>query len=85
MTNGDRSLRVLLTAIVVLLGANLLVNMNNSPGPRSAYGAGIPDSGAQLQAVVDAINDLNKKVDKLDAFVEGGNMMVTVKKSDDSK
>ena len=85
MMSNDRSLRVLLTAIVVLLGANLMVNMNNNSGPRSAYAAGIPDSGAQLQAVVDAINDLNKKVDKLDAFVEGGSMVVTVKKTEESK
>jgi hypothetical protein len=85
MTVNDRSLRVLLTAIVVLLGANLLVNMNNSSGPRSAYAAGIPDSGAQLQAVVDSISDLNKKVDKLDSFLESGSLVVTVKKSADSK
>jgi len=78
MTRNDRAIRVLLTAIVVLLGANLLVNVNNSAGPRAAYGAGIPDSGAQLQAVVDAVNNLDKNVEKMDAFLESGNLAVKV-------
>jgi hypothetical protein len=83
MPRTDRSLRVLLTVIAVLLGMNLLVNMNASGGPRAAYGAGIPDTGAQIQSMVDAINELNKKVDKLDAFLESGALSVKVQEAKD--
>ncbi len=88
MARNDRSIRALLTVIAVLLGANLLVNMNNSSGPRAAYAApgagGIPDTGAQFQAIVDSVNDVSKKVEKIDSFLESGNLSVKVqeKKSD---
>lgn len=85
MTQNDRTLRVLLTAIVVLLSANLLVNLNSTSGPRAAYAAGIPDSGAQLQAVVDAAQDLNKKVEKLTSFLESGNLSVKVQEEKEKK
>lgn len=78
MTQNDRSLRVLLVAIVVLLAGNLVVNMNNGGSPRAAYGAGIPDSGAQLQSIVDATQDLGRKVDHLTTFLESGKMQVVV-------
>jgi len=78
MTRNDRAIRVLLTLIVLLLGANLIVNMNNSAGPRTAYAEGIPDSGAQLQKLIDAVNDLNKKVDRIDTVLESGTLNVKV-------
>jgi hypothetical protein len=83
MTRNDRTIRVLLITIVALLAANLLVNMNNSSGPRAAYADGIPDTGAQLQAVVDATKDISKKVDTLTAYLQSGDMTVKVK--DDKK
>ncbi len=85
MTRNDRSIRVLLTAIVALFGANLLVNMNNSAGPRTAFAAGIPDQGAQLQAITDAVNEVGKKVDKIDTFMESGNLSVKVQQPKSDK
>ncbi len=79
MNGNDRSVPFLLGAIAVLLAANLLVNMNQAGGSRVAMAAGIPDSGAQLEAVVEQISDLNKKVDKLDGFLESGALEVKVK------
>jgi hypothetical protein len=80
MNRSDRSLRVVLSAIAVLLAANLLVSIS---GPsRVAVAAGIPDSGAQLQAVIDQLTELNKKVDKLQNFMESGKL--TVKQSEKS-
>jgi hypothetical protein len=85
MNGSDRSIRVLLVVIVFLLGANLLVNMNGHGGSPKAYGDGIPDTGAQIQAVVDQVTELNKKVDKVDAFLEGGHLTVTVQDSKSEK
>jgi hypothetical protein len=82
MTRNDRTIRVLLITIVALLAGNLLVNMNNS-APRVAYADGIPDTGAQLQAIVDAVHDVSKKVDNINATLESGD--VTVKIKDDKK
>jgi hypothetical protein len=78
MSRNDRSTRVLLGVISILLGANLLVQMNQSAGIRSAVAAGIPDSGAQLQAVVDQVTEVGKKMDKLQSFLESGKMTVVV-------
>ena len=75
---NDHAVRVLLTVIAALLAANLLVKM--APAVSPAYGAGIPDSGAQMQAAVDQLKDLNKKVDDLHAFLESGSL--TVKMAD---
>ena len=77
MKLGDRTVKVLLTVITVLLGLNLLVQLH--PAPRVAMAAGIPDTGAQLQAIVDELQTLNKKVDKIDAVLESGNLTVKVK------
>jgi hypothetical protein len=82
MTRNDRTIRVLLITIVALLAGNLLVNINNS-APRVAYGDGIPDTGAQLQAIVDAVHDVSKKVDNINATLESGD--ITVKVKDDKK
>ena len=78
-TSNNRSVRVLLGAIVFLLGANLLVQMNQAGGTRTAIAAGIPDSGAQAQATIDQLSELNKRVDKLQSFLESGNLSVKLK------
>jgi hypothetical protein len=85
MSGSDRSIRVLLTVIVFLLGANLLVNMNGRAGSGTAYAAGIPDTGAQIQAVVDQVIELNKKVDKVDDFLESGHLTVKVQDDKNAK
>jgi hypothetical protein len=78
MNRNDRTVRFLLGLIAALLAVNLLVQMNQSAAPRMALGAGIPDSGAQMQAVVDQVTELNKKVDRLDSFLESGKLTVNV-------
>lgn len=82
MSRPDRSLRVILSAIVVLLAANLLVSMQVA-SPRVAMAGGIPDSGAQMQAVIDQLAELNKKVDKLHNYMESGKLTVKVAEKTD--
>jgi hypothetical protein len=79
MTRNDRSVRVLLGSIALLLGLNLLAQLGSDGGTRTAVAAGIPDSGAQFQAMIDQLKDLNKKVDKLQAYFESGALTVKVK------
>ena len=74
----DRSVRVLLGVIALLLGVNLLFNvMHETPTP-TAHAAGIPDSGAQFQAMVDSLKDVSAKLDKIDDFLESGKLTVNV-------
>ena len=81
MNSNSRTVRFLLGAIAVLLGVNLLVQVNH-PG-RTAQAAGLPDTGAQLQAVVDQLTELNKRVDKMQSYLESGKMTVEVKSDKD--
>jgi len=76
MTGTDRTIRVLLAAVAFLLGANLLVQLGSSP--RTAMAQGIPDSGAQAQAQINLLKDLNGRIDKLQAFLESGKLTVKV-------
>jgi hypothetical protein len=78
MTRNDRTIRVLLITIVALLAGNLLVNMNNS-APRAAYAQGIPDTGAQLQGILEAVRDVSKKVDTINSTLTSGDMTVKIK------
>jgi hypothetical protein len=75
----EKGTRWMLGVVAALLAANLAVNAINST-TRPAVAAGLPDSGAQLQQVVDEITKLNKNVEKLDAFLESGKMTVKVDK-----
>ena len=81
----DRTSRLLLSVIALLLGAHLLVDINNASGPRTAMAAGIPDQGAQLQSLIEQMQDLNKKVDKLQGYLESGKMTVVVESKDKDK
>ena len=72
---SDRTIQVLLAAIAFLLGANLLVHLHQD---RTAQAAGIPDSGAQAQAQIDQLTELNKKVDRLQSYLESGKLGVIV-------
>jgi len=73
MIRHDRTVRVLLAVVAFLLTANLLVQVRQD---RTAKAAGLPDSGAQLQAQIDQLVDLNKKVDKLQSFLESGKLKI---------
>jgi hypothetical protein len=76
---SEKSTRWMLGVVAALLAANLLAGAINATS-RPATAAGLPDSGAQLQQVVDEITKLNKNVEKLDAFLESGKMTVKVDK-----
>jgi len=82
MNGNDRTVRVLLAAIAFLLGANLLVSLRPE---RLALAAGLPDSGQQMQQQIDLLSDLNKKVDRLQSFLESGKLMVDVKEKEKAK
>ena len=78
---SSRAMRILLGAIAFLLAANLLVQIN-PPRVSSAQAnraGGIPDSGAQLQAQIDQLVELNKKVDRLNTLLESGSLTVKIK------
>ncbi|HVX84590.1 MAG TPA: hypothetical protein VH253_07220 [Phycisphaerae bacterium] len=73
----ERSVRLLLSVVAALLAANLFIQ--HGGGPRTAMAAGIPDSGAQMQLVVDQLKELNTKVDSLNSFLQSGKLVVDVK------
>ncbi len=75
MIRHDRTNRILLAVIAFLLGANLLMNVHQD---RTAVAAGLPDQGAQLQAQVDQLTQLNAKIEKLQGFLESGKLKVAV-------
>ena len=85
-----QSSSVLLVIIALLLGANLVIRfagdtpVTHAMGPVSAVN-GIPDSGAQFQAVVDEVKATNKRLDTLQAFLESGGLKVTAKLEKDDK
>jgi hypothetical protein len=79
MNRTDRSTRLLLGVIAMLLGINLLVQLGSAAGPNTARAAGIPDSGQQFQSMIDQLTELNKKVDKMQAYFESGALTVKVK------
>jgi hypothetical protein len=78
MNRTDRSTRLLLGVIAMLLGINLLVQFGTA-APRTANAAGIPDSGQQFQSMIDQLTELNKKVDKMQAYFESGALTVKIK------
>lgn len=75
MKLGENSTKVMLGAVALLLVLNLV-------GPTSAQNRqppqGIPDSGAQMQAIIEELRDLNKKVDAMTKTLESGNVKVQV-------
>ena len=85
-----QSSQVLLLIVVLLLGANLVVHfagdaaVTHAMAPVTAAN-GIPDSGAQFQAVVDEVRATNKRLDTLQAFLESGNLTVKAKIEKDDK
>ena len=77
----DWTLKVLLLVVVALLATNLVV-MSGLAAPRQAQAAGIPDSGAVMQAIVDEIKSTNARLDTLQKFLASGSLTVNTKPSD---
>jgi hypothetical protein len=76
MLRNSRTIHVLLAVVAFLLGANLLVSLHQD---RLARAAQIFDPNAGLaQAQVDQLTELNKKVDRLQSFLESGKLAVKV-------
>ena len=69
--------RVTLIAIALLLAANLAMS-TGAPVQRAAYGAGVPDTGAQFQQMVDELRALNAKTDSIEKLLSSGNLQVKV-------
>ena len=78
---SQKSTRVMLALVAGLLAANLLLN-TGAAAPRPAVAAGLPDSGAQLERLIDEVTKLNKTVDTLQSFLESGKLTVKVEKTD---
>lgn len=78
MKSANKSTKLLLGIVAALLAANLWVNFGGSP--RQAQAAGLPDSGAQLERVIDEVSKLNKSVEKLQGYLESGKLTVKVDK-----
>ncbi len=76
MLRNSRTIHVLLAVVAFLLGANLLVSLHQD---RLARAAQIFDPNAGLaQAQLDQLTELNKKVDRLQSFLESGKLTVKV-------
>ena len=80
---SDWSTKVLLLAVVGLLAANLVI-MSGLTSPRTAMADGIPDTGAQMQTIIDQIKGTNTRLDAMQKFLESGNMKVVTKAQDKS-
>lgn len=80
----DKSTRVLLTIVAVGLVANLAANLPGSGTPK-AQAAGLPDTAAQTERIIDELSKLNKNVEKLQSFLESGKLAVKVDKTDKSE
>jgi hypothetical protein len=86
---ADRFTRLALGSIAVLLGLLVLgLWMQASPLSGTAWGAPdpagrtvqpiLPDSGAQFQAMVGELKNLNAKVDELSKLLTSGKVKVTI-------
>ena len=75
MLRSDRTVRILLAVIAFLLAANLFARVHQD---RTAQAAGLPDQGAQLQAQIEQLTQLNAKMDKLQGFLESGKLKVEI-------
>jgi hypothetical protein len=75
MLRNCRTVHVLLAVVAFLLGANLLVSIHQDRTARAA----VFDPNAQLaQSQIDQLVELNKKVDRLQSFLESGKLTVKV-------
>jgi hypothetical protein len=75
MLRKNRTVQVLLGCVAFLLGANLIIMAHQD---RTARGAVFDPAGQQSQSMVDQLTELNKKVDKLQSYLESGKLSVKV-------
>ena len=75
MLRNSRTIHVLLAVVAFLLGANLLVNLHQD---RAARAAVFDPVGQLAQSQVDQLTELNKKVDRIQSFLESGKLSVKV-------
>lgn len=75
----DKGTRVLLGVVAGLLALNVVASVGGG-SQRTAVAAGLPDSGAQLERLIDEVAKLNKTVEKLQGYLESGKMTVKVDK-----
>jgi predicted translin family RNA/ssDNA-binding protein len=75
MSRNNRTIHVLLGCVAFLLGANLFVSLHQD---RTARAAVFDPASQYSQQIVDQLTELNKKVDKLQSFMESGKMTVKV-------
>lgn len=76
----EKATRWLGGTIACLLAANLLVSLQAHE--RRAVAAPLPDSGAQLERVVEELVKLNKSSAKIEALLESGKLVVKVEKAE---
>jgi hypothetical protein len=77
----DWSTKALLLLVCGLLAANLAI-LSGITTPRVAKADGLPDSGAQLQSIIEGIKGTNQRLDTLEKYLESGAMTVITKTDD---
>ena len=80
-----RYLNTILTALTLVIAAQLWTTWSASPSMAStAEAAGIPDTGAQNQQMIDQLKLLNQKTEEIKGLLASGKLHV-VTSSDDAK
>lgn len=77
MKSANKGVQVMLGVVAGLLALNLASTWLST---KTAQAAGLPDSGAQLQQLIDETSKLNKNVEKISALLESGKLKVTMDK-----
>ena len=75
----------LLTVVIVLQGLILAGQWVSGPGLATPAMAQVSDPGAQRIQMIDQLEVLNDKMDKLIGILESGNLQVRVAPPDESK
>jgi hypothetical protein len=72
-------------AILAITALASLCLRNTIAATQPAGGGGIPDSGAQMQAIVDELKVTNGKLDALQKLLESGKLQVQATVAKDTK
>jgi hypothetical protein len=75
----------LLTVVIVLQGLILVGQWLGNPSYVQPASAQIPDGGAQRNAMLDQLKDLNGKMERLIGILESGKLEVRVSGADENK
>lgn len=84
-TTQDQLKTMLLAMVAVLLAVDIASRITPRAVMAANTGGGIPDSGAQLQAVVDSVKSIEGKIDNLQSLLESGKVVVQTKSLDEKK